>query len=153
MEIRRSKQVVDKVLSLNRPLLNDGTGNFTLENVVAASPDEFAACSTSAKVKIQQARRSIEIEQDVVDILRKQFGTMPLGRALRIVLGLKPKLAQNAWQEEEDALIRKHYPSTGASPLAQVLDRSTDCIRGRASTLRVRRTWLYKRDRRSRKRS
>ena len=139
---------MNKMLSLNRSLLRDGTDNFTLEDLIGAKPDEFAACSESAKSKIKQARRSIEIDQAVVDILRRTFGTMPLGRAIRIMLGLKPKIAQNAWQEEEDTLIREHFPSIGAPPLAKLLDRSDDCVRNRASTLGIKRVWLYKRDRR-----
>ena len=132
-----------KILSLNRSLLREGGKNFTLENVIAAKPDEFATCSVNAKVKIQQARRSIEIDQDVVDALRRIFGNMPLGKAIRIMLGLKPKVAQNAWQEEEDALIRKHYPLVGGPPLAKVLGRSADCVRDRAHSLGVKRVWQF----------
>ena len=135
-----------KILSLNYSLLKGEPGNFTLEDIIASRPDEFASCSGDAKVKIKQARRSIEIDEDVVIALRMKFGTMPLGRALRIMLGLKPKIAQNAWQEEEDTLIRKYYSSNGAPPLAKVLGRSQDCIRDRAFTLGLKRVWLYKRD-------
>jgi len=123
-------------------MAKDG-GTFTLHDIVAAEPDEFAACSTEPKVKIPQARRSIEIDEDVVKALRAKFGTMPLGRAIRIMLGLRPKIAQNAWQEEEDYLIREHYPSKGGPPLAKVLGRSVDCIRDRASDLGVGRVWIY----------
>jgi len=130
-------------LSLDKPLVADG--NFTLLDVLASKPDEFAACDTEPKMKIPQARRSIEIDQDVTDAMRFRFGTMPLGRALRIMLGLKPKVAQNAWQEEEDALIREYYPLWGGPSLAKVMDRSVDCIRERASLLGVGRIWLYKR--------
>ena len=138
---------MSKELSLDRPL-KAGETNFTLLNVLKAEEDEFAAQSLLPKMKIHQARRSIEIDQDVVNALRTKFGTMPLGRAIRIMLGLKPKIAQNAWQEEEDFLIRKHYPSRGGPPLAEVLGRSVACIRDRAFTLGVKRIWLYKRDRR-----
>jgi len=130
-------------LSLDKSLKADG--GFTLLNILAAEPEEFPTCSAEPKVKIPQARRSIEIDQDVTDAMRARFGTMPLGRALRIMLGLKPKIAQNAWQEEEDELIRAHYPSMGSPPLAKVMDRGVDCIRERASTLGVHRIWLYKR--------
>lgn len=143
--------MVSRELSLDRPL-KAGEENFTLLNVIKAPEDEFAAQSTEPKVKIKQAQRSIEIDQDVVNAFRKQFGTMPLGRALRIMLGLKPKISQNGWQEEEDALIKEHYPEMGAPPLAKVLDRSVDSIRNRASTLGIKRRWLYKRDRRGQRR-
>lgn len=136
-----------KLLSLDRNMAREG-GTFTLKEIIPAEQDEFATCSTEPKVKIQQARRSIEIDQDVVDAMRAKFGTMPLGRAIRIMLGLKPKIAQNAWQEEEDFLIRENYPTMGGPPLAKVLGRSVDCIRDRAYTLGVRRVWQYKRDRR-----
>ncbi|KKL66793.1 hypothetical protein LCGC14_2141440 [marine sediment metagenome] len=124
------------------------TENFSLLNVLKAEQDEFVGCSTEPKIKIKQARRSIEIDQDVVDAMRKQFGNMPLGVGIRIMLGLKPKVAQNAWQEEEDTLIREHYPTNGGVLLAKVLGRSADCIRDRASDLGVKRVWLYKRDQR-----
>lgn len=132
-----------KLLSLNRNMVRDGLGSFTLEDTIPAKVDEFATCSTEPRVKIKQARRSIEIDQDVVDSLRAKFGSMPLGRAIRIILGLKPKIAQNAWQEEEDYLIREYYPLNGGPPLAEVLGRSVDCIRDRASDLGVQRKWVY----------
>ena len=138
--------MVGRALSLDRPLKAEG--NFNLLNILEPKLDEFAACDAEPKVKIPQARRSIEIDQDVVDAFRARYGNMPLGRALRIMLGLKPKIAQNGWQVEEDYLIREHYPMMGGSPLAKVLDRSVDCIRDRASDLGVKRVWLYKRDRR-----
>ena len=137
-----------KLVSLSKNLVHNG--NFTLEDVIATKPDEYAThdCSVEAKVKIHQARRSIEIDQEVVDALRKQFGIMPLGRAIRLLLGLKPKVFQDAWQEEEDRLIREHYPTTGSRGLTEFLGRSADCIRTRASILGVKRQWIYKRDRR-----
>lgn len=137
-----------KTLSLDRSLLRDGSDSFTLKDVIASTPEEFPTCSTNVKVKIPQARRSIEINQDVTDALRARYGSMPLGRALRIMLGLKPKVAQNGYQEEEDNLIRKYYPNYGAPPISKVLDRSVACIRERAAKLGIRRVWLYKRDRR-----
>ena len=141
------------LLSLNQNLIRDASSIFTLEDIIAAKPREFPGCSSEPRVKIPQARRSIEIDQDVVDALRKRFGTMPLGRAIRILIGLKPKIFQNAWQEEEDELIREYYPSTGGKGLAEVLGRSANCVRDRAFTLGVKRQWLYKRDRRNRKRT
>lgn len=134
--------MVSRELSLDRPL-KAGEDNFTLLSILKAKEDEFATQSAEPKVKIHQARRSIEIDQDVVDAFRVKYGTMPLGRALRIMLGLKPKIAQNAWQEEEDYLIREHYPTMGGPPLAKVLDRSVDCIRERASDLGIKRVWVY----------
>jgi len=134
--------VTGRELSLDRPL-KAGEENFTLLSVLKAKEDEFEGQSTEPKLKIHQARRSIEIDQDVVNAFRAKYGTMPLGRALRIMLGLKPKIAQNAWQEEEDYLIREHYPTKGGPPLAKVLDRSVDCIRERASDLGVKRVWVY----------
>lgn len=119
--------------------------NFSLLDIIVAEKEEFPACDAEPKLKIPQARRSIEIDQDVTDAFRKRFGTMPLGRALRILLGLKPKIAQTAWQEEEDVLIRQYYPTWGSPPLAKVMDRGVDCIRERASELGVGRVWLYKR--------
>ena len=139
-----------KKLILDQPL-KAGT-SFTLLNVVPSPESDFPTCSTVPRVKITQARRSIEIDRDVVDKLRQQFGTMPLGRALRIMVGLKPKVAQNAWQEEEDELLRKYYPNYGSKYLAEVLDRKPHCIRDRASKLEIRRVWKYKRDRRGRMR-
>ena len=120
--------------------------NFNLLNILETELEEFPTCSEDAKVKIPQARRSIEIDQDVVNAMRAKYGNMPLGKALRIMLGLKPKIAQNAWQEEEDYLIKEHYPTKGSPPLAEVLGRSVDCIRDRASFLGIKRVWLYKRD-------
>lgn len=134
--------ILSRELSLDKPL-KAGEDSFTLLNVIKAKEDEFAAQSTEPKVKIKQARRSIEIDQDVVDVMRKRFGTMPLGRVIRIMLGLKPKIAQNGWQEEEDALIKEHYPSMGGPPLAKVLGRSVACIRDRAATLGIKRIWVY----------
>ena len=123
--------------------------NFTLLDMLASKQEEFPSCSTSVKVKIRQARRSIEIDNDVVEALRSRYGLMPLGRAIRTLLGLRPKVSQTAWQEEEDALIRDHFPLRGAPPIAEVLGRSADCVRERASKLGIKRKWLYKRDRRA----
>lgn len=136
--------MTSRELSLDRPLKAGEEGeNFTLLSILKAKEDEFAGQSTEPKLKIHQARRSIEIDQDVTNAFRAKYGTMPLGRALRIMLGLKPKIAQNAWQEEEDYLIREHYPTMGGPPLAKVLDRGVDCIRERASDLGVGRVWVY----------
>lgn len=73
---------------------------------------------------------------------------MPLGRAIRVMLGLKPKVAQDAWQEEEDRLLRQYYSEHGSKALAEVLGRGSATIRDRASNLGIRRVWQYKRDRR-----
>ncbi len=146
----RKEVVFNRALSLDRPL-KTGEDNFNLLDIIPSPEDEFSGISTEPKMKIKQARRSIEIDQDAVDVLRKQFGTMPLGRAIRIILGLKPKIAQNAWQEEEDALIREYYPIGGANPLAEYFGRKPHCVWDRASKLGVKRKWSYKRDRRSNK--
>lgn len=139
-----------KELSLDKPL-KEGE-HFTLLDVVPAPEDAYPTCSAEPRVKLPQARRSIEIDQDVVDALRERYGTMPLGRAIRIMLGLRPKATQSAWQEEEDELLRKYYPLYGSKHLVGVLDRSQQCIRDRTVKLGLKREWLYKRDRRGRKR-
>ena len=133
-------------LSLYKPF--KAKDNFSLLDVLQAELDEFVTCDSEPKVKIPQARRSIEIDQDVTDAFRARYGNMPLGRALRLMMGLKPKVSQNAWQSEEDAMIRIHYPTCGGPPLAKVFGRSVDCVRGRAAKLSVKRVWLYKRDQR-----
>jgi len=139
-----------KLVSLDAPL--KGGTNFSLLNIIPAPEDKYAKYSSTPKSKIQQARRSIEIDQDVVDALRHQFGNMPLGRAIRIMLGLNLKTAQNAWQEEEDALLKEYYPKYGSKALSETLDRKPHCVRDRASKLGIKRVWEYKRDRRGRKR-
>ncbi len=139
-----------KELSLDRLLRVDK--DITLLDIVPVLEDAYPTCSTLPRLKISQARRSIEIDQDVVDAIRKRFGVMPLGRAIRIMLGLEPKIAQNAWQEEEDELIRKYYPQYGSKPLIEALGRGTNSIRERAMVIGVKRVWLYKRDRRGQKR-
>jgi len=141
---------VGRELSLDASL-KDGE-NFTLLNFIAAKDDIYAKFDARPKLKISQARRSIEIDQDVVDALRLRYGTMPLGRAIRVMLSLRPKIAQNAWQEEEDDLLKRYYPLYGSKHLAEVLDRKPHCIRDRASKLDIKREWLYKRDRRERQR-
>ncbi|KKL65811.1 hypothetical protein LCGC14_2151200, partial [marine sediment metagenome] len=83
-----------KERSLDAPLKEGIT--LTLKDLLPAPKEDFVFSSTQPKVKIPQARRSIEIDQDVTDAFRKLYGSMPLGRALRIMLGLRPKVAQNA---------------------------------------------------------
>lgn len=139
---------MNKTLSLNRNLIKDGSSHFTLEGIIAAKPDEFAICNVRPRGGIQ-GRRSIEVDKDVVDAIRVRFGNMALVQAVRVMLGLPQKMAENAWQEEEDQLIRNYYPTIGGPPLAKVIDRSADCIRERASDLGVSRQWEYKRDRRA----
>jgi len=136
-----------KEVSIYKPLKNGK--DLALIDVLEVKQDTFPLCDTKAKVKIRQARRSIEIDQVVVNRLRQMFGNMPLSRAIRILIGLKPKVAQNAWQEEEDEFLRKYYPEHGSKHLAGVLDRKPHCIRDRASKLKIRRLWKYKRDRRN----
>ena len=140
-----------KEIILDSPL-KEGT-NFSLLNIIPAPEEAYPTCSNFPRTKIQQARRSIEIEQDVTDALRQRYGNMPLGRAIRIMLGLKPKIAQNAWQEEEDKLLQKYYPQHGSTQLSEVLDRRPHSIRNRASKLGIKRVWIYKRDRRGRRRA
>ena len=132
-----------KERSLDAPLKAGVT--LTLKDLLSAPEEDFVFCSALPKVKIPQARRSIEINQDVTEAFRKRFGNMPLGRALRVLLGLKPKIAQNAWQEEEDELLKKYYPKYGSKYLAEALDRKWYCIGIRASKLGIKRVWTYKR--------
>ncbi len=134
----------NREISIHKPL--KAGKDFTLLDILVSKQDEFVGEDSEPKVKIPQARRSIEIDQDVTDAFRARYGNMPLGRAIRVMLGLKPKIAQNAWQAEEDAMIRIHYPTKGGRPLATIFGRSLPCVGQRAAKLGIRRTWLYKRD-------
>jgi len=139
------------IVYLDTNLVSDPSANFTLLNVIPAKQSEYDTFSTKANVKRKQARRSVEIDQDVTDAIRKQFGNIPIARAIRLLVGLKPKVAQDAWQGEEDAVIREHYPSMGGAPLANLFGRSRPCVCNRARKLGVKRVFLYKRDRRGQK--
>lgn len=131
---------------LEKPLTENS--NFSLEDILESKPDQFPTVSKRPRGGIQ-GRRCIEVDQDVVDAMRARFGNMPLAQVVRVMLGLKPKTAQNAWQEEEDQLIREFYPDHGSRPLSKILDRAWYCIGVRASELGIKRKWLYKRDRRA----
>lgn len=122
------------ILSLQKPLGN--TENFTLEDILA-SP-ELLPDDAEYRRNGKKQGKQVTIDQETVDHLRLRFGNIPLGRAIRSLIGLPPLEKQEAWQVWEDDVIKEWYPCAGsAGVLAQDVKRSPDAIRARAQVLSV----------------
>ena len=121
------------IFSLQKPFHN--TENFTLEDIIA-SP-EIPPDDAEFKRNGKPAGRQINLDAETTAKLRERFGNLPLGRAIRSLVGLSPVQKQDAWQEWEDDIIKERYSWGGSVAVKLEVERSFDAIRERARFLGV----------------
>ena len=122
------------IFCLQKPLEN--TESFTLEDILA-SP-EIIMSDAEYKRNSRKAERQVSIDNETIAILKLRFGNIPLGRAIRSLVGLPPIEKQDEWQEWKDNVIRECYSWGGSiAVLAQDVKRSANAIRRRAGVLKI----------------
>lgn len=136
---KNSSQAVGEMFrlkSLDAPLVHDDEG-FALKDVIAAP--EAVAETVPAKYLGKFSANQPRLDPETVSEIRRRYPGLPLGRAVRALVGLPPLEKRDAWQPWEDDVIRDRYPHGGSELVRLDVKRSRDAVIERARFLGVKR--------------
>jgi len=125
-----------KNISLDMPTIKGEPNSRTFHEIIP-SPELLPSEPEYKRLGKPQGR-AIRLDDETVKKLRERFGNLPLGRAIRSLVGLPPLENRTAWQVWEDKIIREVYSWGGSRGVIENgVNRSRGAVQGRAMLLGI----------------